>query len=61
MINLSYLVDVGGVTSLRQGLVLNKSNAYNINKILITNGTNIYLIQKADNLSLNYFVMCSIG
>ena len=42
MINSSYILDVSGVASLRQGLILNKSYPNNINKILFTNGTNLF-------------------
>ena len=52
-----WLIDVSGVTSLWQGLILSNSYANNINKILFTNGTNIYLRQQPNNLSLNYFMM----
>ena len=61
IINPSYMLDVSGVTSLRQGLILNNSYANNINQILFTNGTNSYLIQQIDKSSLNYFVMGRSG
>ena len=41
MINPSYMLDVSGVTSLRQGLILNNLYFYNFNKILFTYGSNI--------------------
>ena len=48
------MVNVSGVTSLEQWLILNNTYLNNINKKLFTNVTNIFLIQQDDNMSLNY-------
>ena len=39
------MLDVSGGTSVRQGSILNNSYANNVNQVLFTNGTNIYIIQ----------------
>ena len=57
MINPSYLLDISGITCLRQGLILNNTYLNNVNQILFKNLTNSYVIQQTDKSSLNYFIL----
>ena len=48
------MLDISGITSIRQGLILKNTYLNNVSQILFTNGTNRYLMKQIDKSRLNF-------